>query len=101
MSRQVIVSTIPVLDEEQQAGGDALVAFADLMRTKEGCLAFDVFRSTASPGSFVTIAQWVDRATFEAHRDSPEVAALMQSAQGRLSGAPTIDPLEPVDAVEA
>ena len=100
MARQVIVSTIPVRPEHHDTARDALRDFVVSMRERPGCLGFDLYESEANPGSFVTVAQWVDRAAYESHRNSAEVVALMSSAQSLLSGAPTIDPLSPVDTGE-
>jgi len=100
MARQVIVSTIPVRLSTTTPRGDALRDFVASMREQPGCLEFDLYESEANPGSFVTVAQWVDRAAYESHRNSAEVVALMSSAQSLLSGAPTIDPLSPVDTGE-
>ncbi|GAA1479275.1 hypothetical protein GCM10009623_37210 [Nocardioides aestuarii] len=100
MTRQVVVTTIPVLPEHHETSAAALSDFVARMRDVEGCLGFDVYESSATPGSFVTIAQWADHAAFEAHRGSPAVVEAMQAAQPFLSGRPTVDPLVPVDAVE-
>ena len=63
--------------------GDALAAFlaeqtAAVLREEPGCLAYRLHRSTKDPDVFLFYEMYRDEAAFDAHRNSPHLAAFRE-----------------------
>ncbi len=96
MSELHVVATIPVKAEHVESLATALAELAEATRQESGCLAYDLFESTAVPGVFVTIERWTDQAALDAHLQSPHVAAAFAAADGALAADVAVHPLRPV-----
>ena len=96
MSELHVVATIPVKAEHVETLGTALAKLAEDTRQESGCLAYDLFESTAAPGVFVPVERWTDQAALDAHMQSPHVAAAFAAADGALAGDVAVHPLRPV-----
>jgi quinol monooxygenase YgiN len=97
MSELTVLTTVPGRPDQLEALRAGLVQLAADIRGEEGCRGFDVYESAAAPGTFVTLARWVDREHFDAHRAAPHVQAAMAQAATLVSAAPEVHPLVPVD----
>ena len=96
MSDLQVVATIPAKPEAADAVREALTTLAEATRAEEGCLAYDLFESASTPGTFVTVERWTGSAALDAHMATPHVAAAFAAAAGALSGEVAIHPLQPV-----
>ena len=96
MSELQVVATIPAKPEAADQVREALLTLAVATREEEGCLAYDLFESASTPGTFVTVERWTDSASLDAHMATPHVAAAFGAAEGALSGEVAIHPLQPV-----
>ena len=96
MSELHAVATIPVQAGSEDAVRAALITLTDATRQEEGCLAYELFESASTPGTFVTVERWTDQAALEAHLGTPHVAAAFAAADGHLSGEVSVHPLVPV-----
>ena len=80
--------------------GDAVRAgLAELVaatRAEEGCLEYDAFESTATPGVFVTIEAWRSQEDLDAHMTTPHIAKAFEVLGGALAGEVAIHPLSPL-----
>ncbi|WP_372728764.1 putative quinol monooxygenase [Nocardioides sp.] len=90
-----VVATIPVTVESVEAvrAGLAELAAASL-REEEGCLAYEAFESTSTPGTFVTIESWRSAEDMEAHMSTPHVAAAFETIGPVLAGDLVIHTLD-------
>lgn len=74
--------------------GDALAAFlseqaAVVLGAEPGCLVYRAHRSTTDPELFLFYETYVDDAAFEAHRQSPHLAAFRKRREDEgLTAAP-------------
>ncbi|RYB93995.1 antibiotic biosynthesis monooxygenase [Nocardioides oleivorans] len=96
MSELQVVATIPAEPEAADQVREALLTLAAATREEEGCLAYDLFESGSTPGTFITVERWTDPAALDAHMATPHVAAAFGAAEGALSGEVAIHPLQPV-----
>ena len=96
MSDLQVVATIPAKPEHADAIREALKTLVAATLAEEGCLAYDLFESGSTPGTFVTVERWTDTAALDAHMATPHVAAAFAAAADALSGEVAIHPLQPV-----
>ena len=96
MTELRVVATIPT----DPAAGDAVRAgIAELVeatRQEEGCLAYDAFESSATPGVFVTIESWRGQADLDAHMATPHIAKAFEVLGSALTGEVAVHPLSPL-----
>ncbi len=96
MSEVQVVATIPAKPEAADAVREALSTLAEATREEEGCVAYDLFESGSTPGTFITVERWTDSAALDAHMGTPHVAAAFAAAAEALNGEVAIHPLTPV-----
>ena len=96
MSELQVVATIPVKPEAVDQVREALKVLVEATRAEEGCLAYDLFESASTPGTFVTVERWTDSAALDAHMGMPHVAEAFAAAGDALTGDVAIHPLTPV-----
>jgi quinol monooxygenase YgiN len=75
---------------------DALTTLSEATRQEPGCRSYELFESTATPGTFFTIETWADEAAMAGHLETPHIAAAFAAADGHVASAPSIHPLRPV-----
>ncbi|MBK9117785.1 MAG: antibiotic biosynthesis monooxygenase [Betaproteobacteria bacterium] len=71
-----VFARIRAAEGKAEALASLLVEQAAVVRAAEpGCLVYRVHRSTRDPRLFVFYEQYADEAAFDAHRNSPHIAA--------------------------
>lgn len=63
---------------------------ASLTRREEGCVEYELHRSTDNPQSFVMIEKWKSQQDLESHLQMSYIQELFQAAERILAGPPTI-----------
>lgn len=96
MSELQVVATIPAKPEAADQVREALKVLVEATRAEEGCLAYDLFESASTPGTFVTVERWTGSAALDAHMGTPHVAEAFAAAGAALNGDVAIHPLTPV-----
>lgn len=97
MNELHVVATIPVKPEDADSVRRTLADLVTATREEEGCLSYDLYESTATPGVFVTVERWKDQTALDAHMGAPHVAAALGEAAGSLVGDLVIHPLDVVE----
>lgn len=97
MTELQAVATIPAKPGSVDPIRTALQTMVAATREEEGCLAYDLFESAATPGTFVTVERWRAQEDLDAHLRTPHVAAAFAAADGHLAGEVAVHPLVPVD----
>ena len=75
-----------------------LARYVVLSRTHEGCRNIDLCASVTVPGRVVVVQKWATPDAQRAHFDSPDMVRMAEEVGPLLTGAPSIDLLEPVSA---
>ncbi|MGH3492938.1 MAG: putative quinol monooxygenase [Sciscionella sp.] len=91
-----VVAVLPAKPGSESAVREALTRLVEPTRAEQGCLAYDLFESAASPGTFITVERWRGQADLDAHLQTEHVAAALATAGEHLASAPAIHPLSPV-----
>lgn len=94
------VATIPVRAELAEQAAVGLAELAEKTRAEDGCLSYDLYRSAAQPGTFVTIEQWRSAEDLDAHMGTPHVQQAIAEFGAMLTGEIAVHPLTPVSAAE-
>ena len=93
MTELRVVATIPT----DPAAGDAVRAgIAELVeatRGEDGCLSYEAFESTATPGVYVTVESWRSQEDLDAHMTTPHIAKAFETLGGVLTGDVAVHPL--------
>jgi len=55
-----------------------------------GCISYELFQSDADETEFVTIEEWADQASIDAHMASDHIAAALAAAPEILAAEPKI-----------
>ena len=90
-----VVAVLTAKPGSEETVGAALRALVGPTMGEEGCLAYDLYESAATPGTFVTIERWRNQADLDAHMQSEHVAAAVGAVGDHLGEAPAIHPLRP------
>jgi quinol monooxygenase YgiN len=77
---------------------EGLTALAAPSRQEEGCLSYELYVSTAEPGTFVTVEQWQSQADLDAHMATPHLAAAIASGAEHFADAPVIHVLRHLES---
>ena len=93
MSELRVVATIPTDPEAGDAVRAGLTELVEATRAEDGCLAYEAFESTATPGVFVTIESWRSQEDLDAHMTTPHIAKAFETLGGVLTGDVAIHPL--------
>lgn len=91
-----VVATITAKPGSEAVVRDALTELTTATRTEPGCLAYELFESTADGTVFVTIETWQAQSDLDAHMETPHLEQAFATAGEHLAGAPAIHPLNPV-----
>ena len=91
-----MVATIPTNPEAGDAVRAGLAELVAATREEEGCLEYDAFESTATPGVFVTIESWRSQEDLDAHMTTPHIAKAFEVLGGAILGEVAIHPLSPL-----
>jgi quinol monooxygenase YgiN len=91
-----VVAVITAKAGSESLVGDALRTLAESARSAQGCIAFDLFTSTADPATFVAIETWRSQRDLDAHLNSPSVQQALEAASDHLAQTPAIHPLSKI-----
>jgi quinol monooxygenase YgiN len=91
-----VVATIPTDPEMGDAVRAGIAELVAATREEEGCVEYDAFESTATPGVFVTIETWRSQADLDAHMTTPHIAKAFEVLGGAIAGAVAVHPLSPL-----
>lgn len=91
-----VVATIPVDPARSAEAAPVLAELAAASRDDEGCLAYDVFESASTPGTFVTVEAWRSQEDLDAHLQTDHVAKAFEVAGPLLAGDVAIHPLRAI-----
>jgi quinol monooxygenase YgiN len=96
MAELSVVAVIVAKEGQEDVVRDALHALVAPTLGEDGCLAYALFESAASPGTFVTQERWRGQADLDGHLQTPHVQQAFAAAGEALAAAPGIHPLVPV-----
>ena len=85
-----VLATLTARPDTIDATRDVLSGLVEPTRAEAGCLGYVLTQSTDDPAVFVTVEQWADAASVDAHMASPHVAAALAGAADLLAAAPNI-----------
>jgi quinol monooxygenase YgiN len=91
-----VVATLPIDPAKATEAAAALSALAAASREEEGCYAYDVFESTTSPGTFVTVEAWRSQGDMDAHMGTPHIAAAFAVLGPAIAGDIALHPLKEI-----
>ena len=76
----------------------ALPALVGPSRSDHGCIAYDLFASESTPGTFVTVERWQSQEDLDAHMASSHLAEAITVAGDHFDGFPAIHTLRPLES---
>ncbi len=88
-----VVAVIAAKRGAEKEVAAALHTLVEPTRAEEGCIAYELYESVATPGTFVTIETWRGQADLDAHLKTPHIAAAFAAAGEHLARPPEIHPL--------
>ena len=88
-----VVAMIIAVPGSERVVRDALQALVEPTRAEPGCHSYELYESSAAPGTFVTIESWADPGDLDTHLATPHIAAALQATDGHLAAPPAIHPL--------
>lgn len=91
-----VVATIPTNPEMGDAVRAGIAELVAATREEDGCIEYDAFESTATPGVFVTIESWRSQEDLDAHMTTPHIAKAFEVLGGAIAGDVAIHPLNPL-----
>ena len=96
MSELHVTASLTAKPEAVDSLREALLRLVAATREEEGSVAYDLYESASSPGTFVTIERWRSQADFESHMQTPHLGEAVAAAEGHIVGDIAIHPLTPV-----
>ena len=61
-----------------------LIRLIEPTRREEGCLQYDLHQDNSNPALFLFFENWTSRALWQAHMESPHLAAYMKATEGAV-----------------
>ena len=83
----VLTAFVEVADRDREAIQGALADVIASTRTEEGCEDYGCYEDTQSPGRYVFVERWRDKAALERHLATPHMATWMAVAGPRMRAA--------------
>lgn len=77
---------------------NALKVLVAASRHDHGCVSYDLFASSSTPGTFVTIEKWQSQEDLDAHMASSHIADVIATAGDHFDGFPAIHTLRPLES---
>jgi quinol monooxygenase YgiN len=93
MSELRVVATIPTDPEAGDAVRAGIAELVEATLAEDGCLSYEAFESTATPGVFVTVESWRSQEDLDAHMTTPHIAKAFETLGGVLTGEVAVHPL--------
>jgi quinol monooxygenase YgiN len=91
-----VVAVITAKAGSESLVADALRTLGESARSAPGCIAFDLFTSTADSSTFVAIETWRSQRDLDEHLNSPSVQQALEAASDHLAQPPAIHPLSKI-----
>jgi quinol monooxygenase YgiN len=91
-----VVAVITAKAGSESLVADALRTLGESARSAPGCIAFDLFTSTADTATFVAIETWRSERDLDEHLNSPSVQQALEAASDHLAQPPAIHPLSKI-----
>ncbi|MGZ8177176.1 putative quinol monooxygenase [Williamsia sp. SKLECPSW1] len=88
-----VVATISAKEGTADGLGAALKKLAEASRGDAGCIAYEVYESASTPGTFITVEKWESQEALDAHMAAPHVADAF-ATQGEAIDNVAIHPLK-------
>lgn len=92
-----VVAVITGKPESAAIVGAAMRDLVEPTRAEAGCRSYELYESSAAPGTFITVESWRDAADLDTHMATPHIAAALAAVGDHLATAPAIHPLRPID----
>ena len=89
MAHLTVVATLKARLGQERALLSALQGLLGPTRAEQGCIRYDLHRSADEPGTFLFHETWESRPLWEAHMQSPHLAAFGE-VQGDLAESWTL-----------
>lgn len=83
----LLTAYIEVRPEDREAIAAALPAVIAATRAEDGCEEYGCYEDTQQRGRYVFVERWRDPEALDRHLETPHMAAWMQVAGPRLTGA--------------
>jgi quinol monooxygenase YgiN len=83
----LLTAFIEVAQTDRDAIRAALPEVIAATRAEEGCEDYGCYEDTQSPGRYVFVERWRDKAALERHLGTPHMAAWMKVAGPRMKSA--------------
>lgn len=93
-----VIAVITAKPGSEEVVGAARRDLVGPTRDEPGCLAYELYESAATPGTFITVERWRGQDDLDAHMQSDHIAATFAAAGDALAEAPGIHPLKPTGA---
>ena len=79
----VLVAELKVKPGMEEVVKKALLKMVVATRKEKGCICYNLHQSTKDKTLFAFYEQWTDQAAFDAHGDSPHMAAMRKAIAGK------------------
>ena len=93
-----VVAVITAKSGSEATLEGALRELAGASKGDQGCLAYDLYVSESSPGTFITIEKWESQEDIDAHMAGPHIAKLITVAGDHFEGIPAIHNLRALES---
>jgi quinol monooxygenase YgiN len=93
-----VVAVIAAKTGSEEIVEEALKTLVAASRSDRGCIAYDLFASQSTPGTFVTIEQWGSQEDLDAHMTSSHIADFVTAAGDHLGATPVIHTLRSLES---
>lgn len=85
-----VMATLIAKSDKVAETSAALSSLVAPTREEAGCISYELFQSDDDPTEFVTIEEWDDQASIDAHMGSDHIAAALAAAPDILAADPKI-----------
>jgi len=89
-----VIATLKAKPGQEDTLQQELLALIPITRQEDGCINYDLHRSTSDPAWFVFHENWTSKAALDAHLANAHLVAFMGKADTLLSEPPQVDLFE-------
>lgn len=93
MSDLPVVAVIVAKPGSEGPVREALQSLVEPTRAESGCRSYELYESSSTPGTFVTIEAWGGPADLDQHMASEHIATALGATAEHLAAPPAIHPL--------
>ncbi len=83
----ILVAEVKAKAGQEEAVGKALLALVEPTRKEEGCLCYNLHRSTKDKGQFMFYEQWATGEALAAHGQTPHMKTLQEAIKSLVESA--------------